>query len=220
MKSITTRSLRRSSGLLLLLLLGMSGCNHKNKKSLKRSEKNKPVLFSEVDIPAAKEDVIYKYLDDVDEFKTLDDAKLADFDDAALFDQLDDDSWNMPENQKRSFKTVYFDFNKYTIRPDQEATVNANIAYAKELLAQGAKELVINGHADSSAGSRAWNMTLSEYRAQALADRFAAAGIPREVIKIVGRGSDIPAIINGQAVKGDRIQQAPNRRDEIRVLHV
>lgn len=233
METNINNSLNKTYGLLLLLLIGMSGCCRKNKQCLKRTEKNKPVLFSEVDLPTATDEIIYKYLDDdmVGELKTLDsfdENKLADsdLDDAALFDQIEDVRWLEENNgsRKKSFKTVYFDFDKYTIRKDQEEHVQDNIALAKELLTknndQTPKEIIVNGHSDDSAGSDVYNMILSERRAQALADRLVANNIPRESIKIVGRGSSIPAIINGKAVKGDRVQQAPNRRDEIRVVYV
>ena len=59
---------------------------------------------------------------------------------------------------------------------------------------------------------------LSEKRAKTLKDCAVAAGIPANKIKIVGRGSDIPEMINGKPCTGDKDQQGPNRRDEIQVI--
>ena len=79
--------------------------------------------------------------------------------------------------------------------------------------------LVIDGHACHSAGSRAYNLALSERRAKVLADLMIEAGIPADCVKIVGRGDEMAALVNGKPVDGDREQQWPNRRDEIHVVY-
>src|SRR5581483_2689227 len=132
-----------------------------------------------------------------------------------------DFSWEDEKNQK--FKVVYFDFDKYSIRPDQEETVAFDIDQIRKSLEEakekGIKPLVvIEGHAFHSAGSAVYNLALSEKRAKVLADTMISQGIPQESIKIVGRGKEVPAVIEGKAVEGDRQSQWPNRRDEIRVL--
>ena len=80
--------------------------------------------------------------------------------------------------------------------------------------------MVIEGHSCHSAGSAVYNLALSEKRAKALADRLVAGGVPSQNIKVVGRGQEVPAVVEGKAVTGDRKEQAPNRRDEVRVIHV
>ena len=72
------------------------------------------------------------------------------------------------------------------------------------------KIIVIEGHACHSAGSRAYNMALSERRARFAASRFSEAGISSTDIKIAPRGQEMP-IVKG----GGRQEQAPNRRVEI-----
>ena len=52
-----------------------------------------------------------------------------------------------------------------------------------------------------------------------MADVFVAAGVDRSAIKIVGRGQECPAMINGKAINGSREQRAPNRRVEVRVIY-
>ena len=122
------------------------------------------------------------------------------------------------------FKTVYFDFDRHGVRPDQKNIVEKDIDVARATLAQARQEgqeptIVIEGHSCHSAGSSAYNLALSEKRAKAIADWFVNEGVARENIKIVGRGKEVPAVIDGQAVSGGRDEQAPNRRVEVRVIN-
>ena len=57
----------------------------------------------------------------------------------------------------------------------------------------GEPTIVIEGHSCHSAGSKTYNMVLSERRAKAVSDRLVAAGIPADKIKIVSRGQECPA---------------------------
>lgn len=217
--------MNKQYALLLLVLVGLSGCGKKKNKSLKRTQKNSTQLFSEVDIPVADE-VLHKILDedDVREFKIGD---LNEQEIAATFDQIED-SWIEDVKQSDAFKAVLFDFDKSTPRQDQEKVINEDIKVAKRILddakllndeAASTKKIKISGHACHSAGSRAYNLALSEKRAKALADRLIAANVPSEDIKIVGCGMELPAIVNGKHVDGSREQQAPNRRDEISIIY-
>ncbi len=208
--------------LLLLVLVGLAGCSKKKNNSLKRSQKNKTELFSEVEIPLAEE-VLHNILDqdEIREFKVddLDEQSIA-----ATFDAIDD-TWIEDMTQTDSFKVVLFDFDKSTPRADQEKTIKEDIKVAKrvldeaKLLGGNGKKIKISGHACHSAGSRAYNLALSEKRAKSLADMLVAANIPSEDIKIVGCGMEVPALVNGKPVDGNREQQAPNRRDEITVIY-
>lgn len=113
------------------------------------------------------------------------------------------------EQSKEEFKTIYFEFDKYTITKEQEATLKADIEHAKKMISAG-KVIVIEGHACDSAGSAVYNMTLSEKRAKFIASKFTQAGIDKASIKIAARGQEMP-IIKG----GDRHKQAVNRRVEV-----
>ncbi|UNE34974.1 OmpA family protein [Vermiphilus pyriformis] len=123
-----------------------------------------------------------------------------------------------------TFKTVYFDFDSYRIRPDQEAVVDYDIEQIRHAVAEAHRHgqtlptVVVEGHACHSAGSAVYNLALSEKRAKVLADRMITAGVPQDCIKVVGRGQEMPAVIDGVQINGDRDAQSLNRRDEIRVI--
>jgi len=101
---------------------------------------------------------------------------------------------------------VLFDFNKATLRP-----------HARELLSKIAGilqvapdyGLQIEGHTDSI-GSEAYNLKLSERRADAVRDYLASAGVPARLLSIEGFGEDQPVASNSHA---EGRQQ--NRRVEI-----
>lgn len=216
--------MNKQYALLLLVLVGLSGCGKKKNKSLKRTQKNNTQLFSEVDIPVADQ-VLHKVLDEDDiRAFTIDDLNEQEI--AATFDQIED-SWIEDVKQSDAFKAVLFNFDESTPRADQEKVINEDIKIAKRILDESkllgddasTKKIKISGHACHSAGSRAYNLALSEKRAKVLADRLIAANVPSENIKIIGCGMELPAIINGKQVDGNREQQAPNRRDEISIIY-
>jgi outer membrane protein OmpA-like peptidoglycan-associated protein len=117
------------------------------------------------------------------------------------------------EESKKQFQTLYFDFDKDYVKPSEESKLEKDIDEAKKMIKAG-KTIVIEGHACHSAGSRAYNMALSERRARFVASRFAEAGISPSDIKIAPRGQEMP-VVKG----GNREQQAPNRRVEIYAIN-
>jgi outer membrane protein OmpA-like peptidoglycan-associated protein len=113
------------------------------------------------------------------------------------------------DQSKEEFKTIYFEFDKYHIKKEQEASLQADIAHAKKMIATG-KVIVIEGHACDSAGSAVYNMALSEKRAKFIASKFTDASVDKANIKIAARGQEMP-IHKG----GNKHEQAVNRRVEI-----
>jgi len=202
----------------LVLLVVLAGCG--GGKDKKKTTKKKQEVFTQVDIPTAN-DAGFLFDEMSNEFVKLGDNIESD---ANIVNSEDEFKWLENEEvlANEDFKIVHFDFDKSTIRADQEPLVERNIALAKSLLDEdGGDEVtfVVEGHACSSAGTRAYNIALSEERAKVERDRFVAAGIPVENVKIVARGSEIPVKINGVPVTGDRVAQGPNRRDEVRVIY-
>jgi len=127
-----------------------------------------------------------------------------------------DDSWidqRLEQMQEHGLKTIYFGFNDYVIRPDQEAMLEYNARKVADLARKG-RTIVVEGHACSFAGSAVYNMMLSEKRATGVAQYLMEKGIPKEQLKIVGRGSEMCIV-----PEGDMDQQAPNRRVEIYALN-
>ncbi len=197
----------------LTIVALMPGCGFRSKKAEKRPTKQE--VLTDIDIPVAQ-----------DEVKSFFDQ---DFDELALSEQpfanVEDDSQYAWIDQKNNdgFKKVYFDFDKYNIKATEKEAVAQDVDRMKKLLNEEANtgkqvQFIINGNSDHAAGSDAYNRILSERRAKTLKDHAIAAGIPAERVKIVGRGSDMPEIVNGKPCSGDKDQQAPNRRDEIQVL--
>lgn len=113
------------------------------------------------------------------------------------------------EQSKHQFKTLYFDFDKDTIKPDSHQALSYDTAEAKKMIKDG-KIIVIEGHACHSAGSAIYNLALSERRARYIAQKFAEAGIDAKDIKIAPRGQEMP-VRKG----GSRTEQWVNRRVEI-----
>jgi outer membrane protein OmpA-like peptidoglycan-associated protein len=73
---------------------------------------------------------------------------------------------------------VYFDFDKYNLRPDAQATLDDIIFDIKDRNLGG---IVSNGHTDT-AGPADYNMKLSQERADTVAEALIKAGIPAQII--------------------------------------
>jgi len=85
-------------------------------------------------------------------------------------------------------KPIYFDFDKYNIRPDDAKILEANAEWLKT----NAEALVlIEGHCDQR-GTAEYNLALGERRARAARDHFISSGISAERISIVSLGAEQP----------------------------
>jgi outer membrane protein OmpA-like peptidoglycan-associated protein len=115
--------------------------------------------------------------------------------------------------QKYGFKTIYFKYDDDSIRPDQRAALDYDTKKILDLVKKGAT-VVVEGHACKFGGDGEYNMMLSERRAHNIADYMIEHGVPREKLKIVGRGFEMCIV-----PEGDMEQQAPNRRVEFDVLN-
>lgn len=119
--------------------------------------------------------------------------------------------WN-PSDRQGDFEAIYFDFNRFNIRPDQKAVLDRNTDKIKTETDAG-KTVMLEGHACTAGGSAKYNMTLSEKRAQTAKDYLTKKGISAHSLKTVGRGSEMCKIVGG-----NEEQQAPNRRVEFYIL--
>lgn len=204
-----------SLALLLSVLVGVSGCGKKGVKSTAKN--NKKVAWNDA-VPVADDGVRSFFDDDINEFALADDGtKTLAQNDAKDF------AWASAQSEN-GLKPVYFDFDRFAIRPDQEEVVGSDVKQVRSELKVAKKTgaapvVVVEGHACHSAGSSVYNMALSEKRAKVLADRLTKEGIPSENIKIVGRGKEVPAVLDGKTISGGREEQWPNRRDEIHVIY-
>src|SRR5690606_19373598 len=103
-------------------------------------------------------------------------------------------------------RTILFDLNKATIRPESNETLQAIADIMKEY---SGTVFHIEGHTDST-GSEAYNEKLSRERAASVKDFLTGAGIPANRLTSEGYGETQPISSNNTA-KG----RQENRRVEI-----
>ncbi len=113
-----------------------------------------------------------------------------------------------PVAKKLILRGVTFDFDRAGIRPAARPVLDEAIATLKE---QPQIVVLVNGHTDSI-GSEAYNLKLSERRAQAVADYLVKGGIDRARLTVKGFGEADPVASNDSA--DGRTQ---NRRVELKV---
>ncbi len=83
---------------------------------------------------------------------------------------------------------IYFDFDKYDIRPADTRTLDANAAWLKS----NPKHLVlIEGHADER-GTNEYNLALGERRAKSTMNYLVSQGIQANRITIISYGEERP----------------------------
>ncbi len=102
---------------------------------------------------------------------------------------------------------VLFDFDKYSLRPGADEILAPLLA---TLQADPTMNVDIEGHTDW-VGSDAYNLRLSQRRAQAVVNWLVAHGISRERMRAVGKGEREPIATNRTA-EGRQL----NRRTEVR----
>jgi outer membrane protein OmpA-like peptidoglycan-associated protein len=205
----------------LAIIMLVPGCIlNKNKKSQQPANTNTREALTDVDIPVSKDGVQDFFDEDIEQLM-LEDQPFA----MAAEDESDYAWIEGAQNSKYAFKKVYFDYDQCAIKSSQKEAIEHDAARMKELIAGEAKEgkcykFMIVGNSDSifGQGHDMHNRILSEQRAKELKDRLVAAGVPADRISIIGRGSDVPEMVNGKAVSGTIEQQALNRRDEIQVV--
>ena len=104
---------------------------------------------------------------------------------------------------------ITFAFDRYDIQPQFQDTLNE---VARTLSAYPSTYIDVYGHTDS-VGTDAYNMTLSQNRAQSVASYLSARGVASARIATLGFGERQP-IASNDTVQG----RAANRRVEIRIV--
>jgi peptidoglycan-associated lipoprotein len=88
----------------------------------------------------------------------------------------------------QNVKDVFFAYDKYDIRPDEQQAVNADASF----LAQHPKiTVLIQGHCDER-GSDEYNMGLGENRANQVKESLVNHGVSADHIKIISYGKEKP----------------------------
>jgi peptidoglycan-associated lipoprotein len=91
-------------------------------------------------------------------------------------------------SENANLKDVYFDFDKYDIRPDDARILDGNATWLKS----NANNLVlIEGHCDER-GTNEYNLALGERRAKATMNYLVAQGVQANRITIISYGKERP----------------------------
>ncbi len=110
-------------------------------------------------------------------------------------------------NNLLSQRVIYFDYNASSIRPEYMVLINTHAQLAAKY---PTLRMRLEGHADER-GSRAYNVALSEQRAQSVRVIMGTQGAKRSQIKTIGYGEEIP-LVTGHTKKSWQ----KNRRVEIK----
>jgi OmpA-OmpF porin, OOP family len=111
--------------------------------------------------------------------------------------------------QKVVLRGIQFDLDKANIKPEYQPILDEA---ASNLKAKPDVKVVITGYTDNT-GAAEYNMGLSERRAKAVMEYFAAKGISASRMQAVGRGLNDP-VANNNTKEG----RALNRRVELKVV--
>jgi OOP family OmpA-OmpF porin len=101
---------------------------------------------------------------------------------------------------------VFFDWNKADVTPEAASILKTVAANAKKM---GDSKIVATGYTDLS-GSAAYNMGLSERRAEAVKADLVGQGVPANNITTIGRGEADPLVPTA-----DGVREPQNRRVQI-----
>ena len=101
--------------------------------------------------------------------------------------------------------SVYFDFDKFDIKPESQATITAFSNYMK---VDGNARLVIEGNADER-GTTEYNLALGQKRAEAVRKALNLLGVADNQIEAVSFGEEKPAVMGS-----NEAAYAKNRRVE------
>ena len=114
-----------------------------------------------------------------------------------------------PVLTESQFQTVYFDFDKFNLRPDALANLDHNYQLLNEFPDAIIK---IEGHCDER-GTIEYNVSLGEKRARATMDYLMGLGIVASRISIISYGKERPADPGHNEAAWDK-----NRRCEFKIV--
>jgi OOP family OmpA-OmpF porin len=117
---------------------------------------------------------------------------------------VDQDGCPLPGQNVLSLTGVNFEFNKSSLTPEAKEILEQAVAVLKDV--DGIVEVRVEGHTDSI-GSEAYNLKLSQNRAQSVVDYLVSRGIDGNNLIPVGMGEGFP-VANNDTDAG----RAANRR--------
>lgn len=122
---------------------------------------------------------------------------------------VDQDGCPLPGENLLTLTDVHFEFDKATLTPEAEETLEEAVTLLKET--DQIVEVRVEGHTDSI-GTEAYNQDLSQRRAQAVVDYLTSRGIDDRYLVPVGLGENFPIARNDTDAG-----RALNRRVEFNV---
>ena len=112
-------------------------------------------------------------------------------------------AWKEEKSGSKAFEPVFFDFDRFDIRADQQEAVKLDVEQGKTAIAQG-KMLKVEGHADKHYVSELYNLAISQKRAHTMVNALADAGVDKSALKPVGFGATKPAVDAPGKVEANR----------------
>ena len=88
----------------------------------------------------------------------------------------------------QNVKDLYFDYDKYDVKSDEQAIIKADAAF---LAAHPNYKLTISGHCDER-GSEDYNLALGSNRANSVRDQLVSLGVSADRIKTISYGKEKP----------------------------
>jgi peptidoglycan-associated lipoprotein len=88
----------------------------------------------------------------------------------------------------RNVKDIFFDYDKYGLREDQQGSANGN---AQFLASHSNIQFEIEGHCDDR-GSAEYNLALGDSRAQTVKDYLVRSGVSADRIHVISYGKERP----------------------------
>ena len=104
--------------------------------------------------------------------------------------------------------SVYFDFDRFDIKPEYQNTITA---FANYLKADGKSRLVVEGNADER-GTTEYNLALGQKRAEAVKKALGVLGVPANRVESISNGEEKP-----RATGSTEAAWAENRRADLLV---
>jgi len=113
--------------------------------------------------------------------------------------------WNDPKSPLFQ-RSIYFDFDEYTIKPQYQNMLQAGAAFLKQNPQQ---KIMIQGNTDDR-GTAEYNLALGQRRSDAVRKALAALGVPDSQMEAVSLGKEKP-----KAEGNNEAAWAENRRADI-----
>lgn len=110
-------------------------------------------------------------------------------------------------NSVLSKRSVYFDFDSYSVKDEYRSLVQAHAQYLRD---NGSARVLLQGNADER-GSREYNLALGQRRADSVKNAMTLSGARESQIESVSLGEEKP-----RGLGHDEASWAENRRVDIR----